>query len=394
MSATKLSENIYSVGVSNPALRVFDIIMTAEYGTTYNAYLITGQKNVLIETVHERFFDEYIENISGLMDIQDIDYLIMNHTEPDHSGSVARLLKLNPNITVVASTAGTKFLTGLTNLPHNALPVKQGDTLDIGLGSLEFIIAPNLHWPDSMFTYFPAAKAIFTCDFLGAHYCEPRLFDTKIAYPQKYDTCFEYYYQCIFGPFKPFVLDGLDKIAGLELDICCTSHGPILTDTLDTCIEKYRAWSTPAQRQSKPKVIIAHASAYGYTTQLANAAYEELKDDYDAELVDIVYTPAAEAASKLQHADAVMIGSCTINRDAVKPVWDVLSSLDAINTKGTPAGVFGSYGWTGEAPQMICERLSSLKLKVVGEPLRVVFRPSEKDLTAMRAYARTVANNI
>lgn len=394
MNAFKLMDNVYSVGVANPILRIFDIIMTAEYGTTYNAYLITGEKNILIDAVHETFFDDYIENIESILPITEIDYVIMNHTEPDHSGSLKRLLKLNPQITVVASAGGSRFLPNLLNCEYKSMVVKEGDTLDTGIGELKFIIAPNLHWPDSMFTYFADKKTIFTCDFLGAHYAENKIWDKKIRYQDKYEQAFRYYYDCIFAPFQSFVLAGLDKIEALDVEMVCTSHGPILTESMASRMALYRAWSEKAKHTGKKRVTIVFASAYHYTQQLAEAAYEELKNDYAVDLFDAAEDDTATIAHAFQEADAVLIGSCTINRDAVKPIWDVVTSLDAINTAGTPAGVFGSYGWTGEAVPMLCERLKSLKYKVADEGIKVQFRPEESDLQRMRDYARTIVSII
>lgn len=390
MGTIQLSDNVYSVGVVNPALRVFDIIMTSDYGTTYNAYLIKGEKNVLIDTVHESFLDEYLENVESIVPWKEIDYIVINHTEPDHSGSLQRILQINPDITIIASAAGSKFLKNLTNIDFKNIVAKDGDAIDIGNGELRFIIAPNLHWPDSMFTYYSKQKMVFTCDFLGAHYCESRLMDTQMHYPEKYEPCFKYYYDCIFGPFKSFVLAGLDKLEQLDIETCCTSHGPILTETLKSRMALYREWSTPVAQRERPKVVIAYASAYNYTKQLAYAAKEELEKEFELEIYDLVKEDLAVIAAKIQEADAALIGSCTINRDAVKPIWEVLSSLDAINTAGKAVGVFGSYGWSGEAVGMICERLKGLKCKVAGEGYRVVFRPNEEDLQKMRAYAREV----
>ena len=204
--------------------------MEARYGTSYNAYLITGEKNVLVETVEANFFDEYLDNIQSVVDISKIDYLIMNHTEPDHSGSVAKLLEKNPNITVVCTTAAQKYLRAIANHDFPCIVAKHGDKLDIGGQELEFIVAPLLHWPDSMFTWMPQQKVLFTCDFLGAHFCEPTMLDSNIHYPEQYLGEVNYYYACIFGPFKPYVLAGLDKIKDLPVEMVCPSHGPCLVE--------------------------------------------------------------------------------------------------------------------------------------------------------------------
>lgn len=386
----KLKDNIYSIGVLNPSLRVFDIIMKTEFGTTYNAYLIKGQKNALIETVHENFFDEYLENIESLIEIKDIDYIILNHTEPDHTGSVRRLLELNPDITVISTAPGSKYVSGISNSKIKAQIVKNNDTLDLGNGKvLKFIIAPFLHWPDSMFTYLENDSILFSCDFLGAHYCEPRIIDTHIKYYSDYADAFQYYFEAIFGPFKKSVLDGLDKIKDLNIDMICTSHGPVLTENIDKAKTKYRSWCEEALKPNEnKKCLILYVSAYGYTKKLAETAYDKLKAETncDVDIINIIEESLFVIKEKLEKADAIMIGSPTINRDALKPVWDVLSITDAIINRGKPVAVFGSYGWSGEAVGMIKNRLESLGLKVIDDGLRVNFNPDQDDINRMKEY--------
>lgn len=395
MATKKLSENIYSVGVLNPGLRVFDIIMESPYGTSYNAYLITGKKNVLIDTVHLEFFEEYLENIQAIVNISEIDYLIMNHTEPDHSGSIAKLLELNPNIEIFCTMAAKKYITAIANQEFRFHVVKSGEMLDLGDRSLQFIVAPLLHWPDSMFTWDKTSGCVFTCDFLGTHFCEPTLLDTNLHYRDKYLEQVRHYYECIFGPFKPYVLSGLDKIKDLPIKMVCPSHGPCLVSGIQELQNLYREWSTPEECKRK-KIAILYASAYGCTTQLAQAAYEELSadSDVDVSMIDIVFAPFDETVAVANEADALLIGSCTINRDAPKIVWDVLSSIDAINVRSKPAGAFGAYGWSGEAVPMMRSRLEHLKYSFLGEGIRSNFTPTEEDLAKMKEYARSMAEQI
>lgn len=391
MSALKIRDNLYSVGVMNPALRIFDIVMTAEYGTTYNSWLIKGEKSILIETVHEEFFDEYFENICSVVDPATIDTLIMHHTEPDHSGAIQRLLEKLPNLTILASAGGKKFIEAQVNRPCNVRAVKEGEVIETGIGPLKFLMAPMLHWPDSMFSWAEEAKTLFSCDFLGTHYCEPRMLDKHIMYPDKYLDAFEYYYQCIFGPFKSHVLHGLSKIEDLPIELVCPCHGPALTDSVRERMADYRRWSTPKPRGERKSVAVLYASAYGYTAQLAKAAAEALAGEYEVSLIDMVTEEVEKSAAAVMEADAVLVGSCTINRDAPARVWQVLSSLDAYAVAFKPAGSFGDYGWTGEAPELIRDRLKGLKMKFAGEPKKVCFRPKEEDLEMMAEYAREVA---
>ena len=396
MGSFKIDNNIYSVGVSDPTLRIFDIIIAAEYGTTYNSYLIKGlEKTVLIDAVHEKCRDEFFGNLREITDIKKIDYLIVNHCEPDHTGSISGLLDENPEMQLIATVAGAKYLANILNRPADIRAVRQGDTLELGERALSFIPAPFLHWPDSMFTYDAETKTAFTCDFLGEHYCESRIWDDKILYPEKFASAFRHYYDCIFGPFKPYVLEGLKKLEALDITTVAPSHGVILRGRLREAEENYRLWSTPAKKPPKKRMIIAYASAYGYTGMMARTAGEAAeKCGLDVELLDISVSPADEIAAKINEADAVMIGSNTINRDAVKPVWDILSLLSGINNQKKPAGAFGSFGWSGEAVGMIKDRLHSLRFKFVGDGLRTAFRPDKAALEAVAEYAVQVAGAI
>ncbi|MGI6249633.1 MAG: FprA family A-type flavoprotein [Acutalibacteraceae bacterium] len=396
MGTIKITENICSVGVQNPTLRVFDIIMQTEFGTSYNAYFVKGsQKTALIDAVHLDFFDEYLENISGLTDVSKIDYLIVNHTEPDHSGSIKKLMELNPDITVIASTAGQKFLSAITNMQFNAMVVRGGETIDLGGLSLEFISAPLLHWPDSIFTWCPEEKVLFSCDFLGAHYSEPRMFDYKLTYPEEYAKAFKEYFDVIFSPFKPNVRAGLDKIRDLDISLICTSHGPVLTkgNGLEKARELYRTWSAIPVKDGDKSVVILYVSAYGCTKKVAEVLEEELRAKYgfNTELVHVSDTNLACIKSKIDNADGILLGTPTINRDALKPMWEVTTVIDAIANKGKPAGVFGSFGWSGEGVPMLVERLKGLNLDVVGDGLRVNFVPDEDEILQVREYAKAFA---
>ena len=326
MGIQKINDHVFAVGVINPLLRKFDIVMETKFGTSYNAYLVKDEKIALVETVHEKFFDEYLENIAQITDVKKIDYIIMNHNEPDHSGSIRKLLELNPDITVITSPGGKRFVEQIVNRTFNSLVVKDGDTVSLGETELRFINAPFLHWPDSMFTYLEAEKTVFTCDFLGAHYCETRYFNTY-SDSEKYADAFRYYYDCIFGPFKPYVLDGLKKLEGLEISAICPSHGAVIVENFDEYISKYREWSTPAEKTEKT-LFIPFASCYGYSRMLAHAIAEKAEaDGFKAELYDVSEQDAGAAAAHFTQADAVIVASCTINQDAPPVVWKMLEGV-------------------------------------------------------------------
>lgn len=383
----ELKKGLYYVGILNPNLRVFDIIMTTEFGTSYNSYIVSGKKNALIETAHNRFFPQFLENIKEVCDISEIEYAILNHTEPDHSGSLDRLLDINPNIKIVGTASAIKNLKNIMNRDFEEIQVKAGDKIDLGDGvELEFIPAPNLHWPDSMFTYCKAKNVVFTCDFLGAHYCEPAITDNIIYYPNEYKSAFLNYYNAIFSPFRPFVLQGLEKLRQINFDMVCPSHGPVLQKEIEYAMTSYEEWSQ--NRTIKGKASIFYVSAYGYTEMLAVALCEELKENgYDCTAYDIIKHTQGELAHALETSEIYLFGSPTINRDAVKPVWDLISCIDPVSNRGKKTIAFGSYGWSGEGARNLIQRLSSIGLKTLQTPIQICFKPTDKDLESCKATA-------
>lgn len=399
MSSLKITDGIFSVGVLNPSLRVFDIVMSTDYGTSYNAYLVKGtEKTALIETCHKTFFQHYIDNIQEICPLEEIDYVILNHNEPDHSGALAELLKMNPNITVVVSQAGSIYLKNITNRAEiNFKVAKDGESLSLGDKTMRFISAPFLHWPDSMFTWVEEDKCLFSCDFFGSHYCEPYMFDYNVTYPRKYEIALRGYYDAIFGPFKPYVLKGLEKIQDLGMDFICTSHGPILTKGcwMNAVMDRYREWSQPHVNSVKT-IPVFYTSAYGNTEMMANAIREGILSviaDASVPLYDIIEHDMAKLSQQLNTCDAFAIGSPTINKDAVPPVWMLLSHVDAINNQKKPVLVFGSYGWSGEAVPNLTARLQGLKMNLFGEGYKVCFVPSEQDLEQARELGKAFAQS-
>ena len=400
MFSFKIREDLYYVGVLNPNLRVFDIVMKTDYGTTYNSYIIKGkEKTALVEASHLSFSDYYIDNIKDVVDLQKIDYLIMNHNEPDHSGAIAKLAEINPDMTVVVSQAGSIYLKNITNNPNVKYKVvKDGETLDLGGRELKFINAPFLHWPDSMFTWVPDMKVLFTCDFFGSHYCEPQIMDTRITYPKAYHTALKGYYDAIFGPFKPYVLKGLEKIKDLDIEYACTSHGPILTKggLLDEVRGLYKEWSTPVPKSHKT-IPVFYCSAYGNTGLLAKAIAEGVKEslsDAEVTLYNVIEHPMEEMAAALNGSDAFLIGSPTLNKDALPPIWILLAHADAVNIAKRPAALFGSYGWSGEAVPNLTDRLKGLKVNLFEKSFRVVFVPTEEDLKQAKEFGKEFAATV
>ncbi|MBI5787387.1 MAG: FprA family A-type flavoprotein [Candidatus Schekmanbacteria bacterium] len=391
IKAMQIANGVHWVGALDPNLRIFDIIMQTERGTTYNAYLVQGQKSALIETVKAGFTQNLLKNLSGLIDLKSLDYIVINHAEPDHSGALAALLDLAPQVQVLASRAGCMFCKEIVNRPFNCREVKDGEELDLGGKRLKFILAPFLHWPDSIFTYLVEDRILFTCDAFGAHYCgECQLFADQIKIDGQLEA-FKYYYDHILRPFKEYVLQALDKIETLPLKIIAPSHGPLLRRNLDEYKNLYRQWSQLVKTDPR-KAVIVFVSAYGNTKAMARAIGEGLKAGgkgisiHDATLADF-----NQLRDEIEGAQALLIGSPTINYDALKPVWDVLSNLATIKLKGKIGAAFGSYGWSGEAVPMLTQRMRDLKMNVAVPGMRCLLVPTESNLEECRLWGQKIA---
>ncbi len=381
MGYTELKDKIYWIGVNNPELRVFDIIMETKRGTTYNSYLINDEKVAVIDTVKEGYFDEFSGNIKGVIGDRKVDYIVVQHTEFDHSGSLKQLLQEYPEATVVGSKAAMIYTKQILNGDF-----KFDDSLkEISLGetSLKFITAPNLHWPDTIFTYVQERKVLFTCDFLGCHYCPVSVSENVSCLTDScsgdYLTEMKYYFDVIMGPFKKFVNMALEKIKNLEIDIIAPSHGPVHDEDYQKYLNLYKEWAVIDAPKEK-NIQVFYISAYGNTEVMAKYMADGLnKRGIKAEVHEITSTPMEKIVELVEKSSGIMVGSPTINQDAVKPAWDMLSMICPIINKGKAATAFGSYGWSGEGVPMLLDRLKGLKFSVNDSGLRFKFVPSEED---------------
>ena len=391
----KIADNVYYVGVSNPTLRVFDIIMCTEYGTTYNSYLVKGaDKTALIDGAHKGFEANVQENVEAITDFANIDYMVVNHTEPDHSGAIRLVIEKNPDIVVYGTAACLKNLDNIVRLPFNRVAVKDGDTLELGGKTLTFCVSPNIHWPDTMMTYLAEDKILFSCDFLGAHFAEPTMYVHKAYKKELYEKEFKVYYDAIMGPFAKFVIRALDRIKDLDIALVCPSHGPmIMGGDIQVAMDTYRKWATPEEKTDKT-VAIYYVSAYGYTRQMCQYLAEKLEaKGLVVSAFDVIKTDAADIAAHLED-DCLVFGSPTLNRAALKPVLDVISSIDAVGAAGRPYATLGCFGWSGEACAQLNDRCNSIKMKQVGESVRSQFTPTDEVWAALDTLADQIAETV
>jgi flavorubredoxin/flavin reductase (DIM6/NTAB) family NADH-FMN oxidoreductase RutF len=264
----------------------FDIEFGLQNGTTYNSFLIRGEQIALVDTSHEKFRQLYFDALNSLTNLQDINYLIISHTEPDHSGLVKDLLQKAPDITVVGSKVAIQFLENLVHQPFKRRIVKNGDRLSLGNGhELEFVIAPNLHWPDTIFSFDHHTETLYTCDAFGMHYCSDSTFDDNLA---TIEEDFKYYYDCLMGPNSRSVLSAIKRMAELKhIKMIATGHGPLLYHNVEELTGRYRIWS---QSQAKTETVVGifYVSEYGHSDRLAQSiANGVMKTGVGVEMVDL-----------------------------------------------------------------------------------------------------------
>ncbi|MDE7057189.1 MAG: FprA family A-type flavoprotein, partial [Lachnospiraceae bacterium] len=306
MQTVLLRDGFYWTGIMDKELRVFDIIMYTEFGTTYNSYVLkTADKTILFETAKAKFFEEYIDKLKEIMDVTRIDYLVVSHTEPDHAGSIERLLTYSPQMKILATSCAIGFLREIVNRDFVGIPVRDNQEMVIGSRTLRFLIVPNLHWPDTMYTFIQEEQILVTCDSFGSHYCVPQVTSDGIVCEEDYQKALRYYFDNIIGPFKKYMLQALERVEPLDISMICTGHGPVLVGSrIRSVMEQYREWSTVVNPNQKKTVVIPYVSAYGYTALLAEKIQEGIEDSGEVEvrLKEIVAADAAKVSDELLYS--------------------------------------------------------------------------------------------
>ena len=388
----QVSEDVSWVGVLDHDIITFDIVMETKYGTTYNAYFINADRKAVIETVKEKYWPEFKAKLLALGDPAEIEYIVCNHTEPDHSGSVRHLLDIAPDATVVGSGQALTYLGEMMDRPFKSLRVRDGDIIDLGNKKLRIIGAPNLHWPDTIYSYLEEDGLLFTCDSFGAHFADERIFDDLIG---DYSDAFDYYFDVILKPFSKFMIKAIEKIKPLPLEMICPGHGPILRSGWKEKIERSLKLANDYMDEinRKNRILVAYVSAYGYTEEMAKHVAKGLRKsgDISVELVDIENVLLGDLEEQVVKADGILIGSPTINQNTLLPVYKLFSVINPIRDKGKPAAAFGSFGWSGEAVKLIEDHMRNLKLKVVGEGNSARFFPSSKEADRLIQFGEDFA---
>jgi flavorubredoxin len=384
----EISKDVYWVGIRDWNRRLFDALIPLPRGTTYNSYLVIGsEKKALIDTVNPGFEREWEEKISKVVNPADIDYVIMNHAEPDHAGSIPHIMSINSRAMLVTTSRGAKMAQTFYKVPENRIKiVTDGESLSLGSKTLKFIEAPMLHWPETMFTYLPENKILFPCDFFGSHVAQG-LYDDEIedllVYAQRY-------FGEIMMPFSFNAQKGLEKTKDLEIKMIAPSHGPIHRNP-EHILAAYRKWAYGETRQ---KAIIIYVTMWNSTEKMVKPIEDTLlSEGIEVAKHNLAVADIAEVAKDLVDSRAIILGAPTVLGGAHPLAMYVTYLAKALRPPAKFAVVLSSYGWGGGAIKHIQETLGPTKMEIVGA-LEINGPPTETDISKIIEFGKTLAKKI
>jgi flavorubredoxin len=383
-----LANGVFWVGVRDWDRRLFDALIPMPYGTTYNAYLITGdKKTALIDTVNPGFEEELKEKLDALGGIEKLDYLIMNHAEPDHAGGIPFVLARNKKLKLVLTEKGAKLAKALYHVADDRLMiVKQDDQIDLGGKTLRFIEAPFLHWPETMFTYLVEEEILFPCDFFGAH-SAGGVFAEDV---QDLLTFAKKYYGEIMMPFNKSAAAGMAKLEGLEISMIAPSHGPIHRDP-EPIILAYLDWTSG---ETKEKVTICYVTMWQSTKALVDKMTEILMEEgIETKVWNLPVSDIADIAGDLVDSRAIVLGAPTVLNGLHPQGLYAASLVKVLRPPAKYAAVLSSFGWGGGAVKQALEILGPTKIEAVGA-VDVNGRPTAEDLKKVEVLARALAAKV
>lgn len=386
----QLAPQVYWVGVKDWDRHMFDRLIPLPKGTTYNAYLIQGEeKTALIDSVNPGFETDLEAKIREIMNPADIDYIIMNHAEPDHANAISHILSRTEHARVLTTEKGKEMARSLYSLPDDSIQtVKDQEVIDLGGKTLKFIRAPWLHWPETMFTFYEEEGILFPCDFLGAHMATSKFFADEIGDPVLYYA--KSYFGEIMMPFRPMVKKALQKLEDIEIEMIAPSHGPMYRHP-ETILGKYRKWG---RGHVKKKVLVVYISMWGSTERMAKV----LTDTIASENVEVkpFHLPERgldELARELVDSAGVIIGTPTVLGGAHPNMFYATYLAKALNPPTKYLGIIESHGWSGGAVRQLVDIVENMDAKIIGS-VEAHGSPSENEIEEVIALGKKFAEKI
>jgi flavorubredoxin len=390
----RLAEGIFWVGAVDWNARNFHgYTYTTHRGTTYNAYLILDEKNVLVDTVYKPFGEEMMGRIREVIDPSRIDYLIANHVETDHSGSIPQVLQLAPQAKVFCTQKGKEGLQKHYFGDWDFQVVKTGDELKLGKRTLQFLEAPMLHWPDSMFTYVKEEALLLPNDAFGQHLATTERFTDEVDEGIVMEEATKYFAN-ILTPFSPLIIKKIEEVGklGIPIKTIGPSHGLIWRKDPEKIIQAYLRWS---RGEAANRVVIAYDTMWGSTEKMAHAMLEGIKAaGVEGRLYKLSVSDRSDVIAQVLQAKGLLVGSSTINRDILPTVAPFIEDLKGLKPKAKIGAAFGSYGWSGEAAKTLEEKLKQAGVNVIQPALTLKWVPSPEELQACFEFGKKFAEAV
>ena len=364
-------------------------------GSSYNAYLIRDEKTALIDTVWAPFAEEFVENLKKEIDLSEIDYVIANHGEIDHSGGLVALMKEIPGTPIYCTANAVKSLKGQFHKDWNFVTVRTGDTLNLGSKVLTFIEAPMLHWPDSMFSYLDGDAILFSNDAFGQHYATELLYNDLVDQAELFQEAVKYYAN-ILTPFSRLVIKKIEEVLSfnLPLNMICPSHGVIWREDPAQIVKKYLEW---ADNYQEDQVTIVYDTMWEGTRKMAEAIAEGIASASGSTAVKLFNAGKIDKndiVTELFKAKAVLFGSPTVNKGILAPLSGMLHEVKGLSFKSKKAAVFGTYGWSGESVDVLTKMVEDAGFEIVQPGLKKLWSPDEDSLDGCREFGSGFAAKI
>lgn len=391
---TELKKDVYWVGVVDWGIRSFHgQELSTHRGSSYNAYLILDEKVALVDTVGSQFTEQLVENIRSVIDPSKIDYIIANHSEPDHSGCLPDIIDLAPNATVVVSKRGLDSFEGHYHQKWNFKAVQTGDKISLGKNELIFVEAPMLHWPDSMFTYLTGKNILMPNDAFGQHYATAFRFNDQVDNEELFEEAIKYYAN-ILTPFSKLVIKKIDELLSLNVpvDIIAPSHGVIWRDNPLQIVQLYKQW---AEQKPQQKAVVLYDTMWHATEKMAKAIGDGLAEKgVEHKLFYMGLSDRNDVITEIFKSKAVIIGSPTLNKGLLPTITPILEDMKGLRFENKIGASFGSYGWSGECVKIIDKHFENSKIPVVAEGVLAKWQPKAEDLEKCKALGHKVAKLI
>ncbi len=392
MNAIKILDDVRWVGAIDWSIRDFHGYST-DMGTTYNAYLVIDDKITLVDTVKKPFMGQLLDRISSVIDPKDIDYIISNHSEMDHSGCLPEIVELIRPEKIFASAAGARALEAHFHKGLDIVPVKSGDRVCTGKLNFSFLETKMLHWPDSMFSYVEELKLLFSQDAFGMHLATRDIFDTDIP-DQILEREAGKYFANILLPYSERIIQLPDQVSEMkiQLDIVATDHGPVWKGKIPMILELYRKW---AEQKPHNRAIVVFDTMWGATAKMAEAVSEGIADaGSKVKLINVRAGHRSDIATEMLDASAIIVGSPTLNNNFFPPLADALLYIKGLKPKGVVGAAFGSYGWSGEAVPQLNDILKDMGIELLGDGIKAKYSPTAEDLEKCRHLGSAIAKKL